>query len=43
MSSCGHCPEEKAQSIIINPPGESGIAGVVKELFIPFDVDVNTV
>ena len=33
----------KNGSININLPGESGIAGVVKELFIPFDVDVNAV
>ena len=31
-------PEEKVQSLITNWPGESGIAGVIAEKLIPFEI-----
>ena len=43
LSRLTQSPEEKAQSYITNLPAESEIASVVRELFIPFDVDVNSV
>ena len=43
LSRLTQSPEEKSQSYIANPPAESETASVVRELFIPFDVDVNSV
>ena len=36
LSRQSQIPEEKTKSIIMNWPGESGIAGVMNELVIPF-------
>ena len=36
LSRLSQIPEEKTKSIIMNWPGESGIAGVMNELVIPF-------
>ena len=37
-SLLSHVQDDQVQSIIMNLPGESGIAGVVKVILIPFDV-----
>ena len=37
-SLLSHVQDDQVQSIIMNLPGESGIAGVVKGILIPFDV-----